>query len=136
MTGPVTWDLDDQVSNVNAGTVDMSQFSFVHPIASSLDRSSREYNSTNRWLLEASTVIGSNVSVYLIYFKTTAMGMSVTVTGSDNITQVIPTIVGESGYQSHKNLAWCSFSMNNLEAHSVYFSAKELTLDNLTPSIE
>jgi hypothetical protein len=128
MTGPVAYgDLADRVSNITTGTVDLLRFSFEHPIAYSLDRASQEYNSTNRWLLAASSATGSNVSVYTIYFKLMAHGtISITATGDDDISEMIP----------HAFYAGSSFSMTNLEAHAVYFSADELTLNDFMLSIE
>ena len=63
ITGPLPYGvMGDPVSNISTGVFGVYQFSFVHPTAYSLDRVSRGYNSTNRWLLAAPRAVGSNVT--------------------------------------------------------------------------
>ena len=128
ITGPVSYgDLAVRVSNITTGTVDIAQFSLEHPIMYSLNMSTRAYSSTGRWLMVASGAIGSNVSVYSIYFKAMVHGAySITATGNDDISKMIP----------HALYSGCSFYVANLEAHAVYFSADELTLNDFMLSIE
>jgi hypothetical protein len=128
ISGPVAYGaMADRVSNVTGGTTVMSQFSFVHPIAYSLDRESQFYSYTSRWDLNASTATGYNVTVCTIYISTMVHRIyQVTATGNDEIGKMIP----------HVLYVGCSFSVTNLQEHAVYFSADELTLDNFTLSIE
>jgi len=125
--GPETWGvLVNESSEIEMGEVSIQQFSFVHPIAYSLNRQSNTYTSTNLWMLKASSATGYNVTAYMIYFQATALGeITVTATGGDLIRNEIPF-----GYN-----AGTGVDVTNLSVHAICFNAGSMTLGNFVVSI-
>jgi len=128
LNGPQIYgQMPEEVTNITMGEVDISQFMFEHPISYSLDRSLETYTSTNLWLLQASSATGLNILAYSVYFKVTALSViTVIATGGDIMTDMIP-----EGF----NVGY-TFSTSDLEVHTIYFSAAELTLNQFVLSIE
>jgi hypothetical protein len=125
--GPETWGvLANESSEIEMGEVNIQQFSFVHPIAYTLNRQSNTYTSTNLWMLKASSATGYNVTAYMIYFQATALGeITVTATGGDLIRNEIPF-----GYN-----AGVGVDVTNLSVHAICFNADSMTLGNFVVSI-
>jgi hypothetical protein len=125
--GPVTYGaLKKKAMNVTIGELGTQQFSLEQPIAYSLNRPLKDYSSTNRWLLQASSATLTKLKTYVIYFHVTAMGYNIIATGDDNVYDVIP-----GGYNTGD-----SFTSGDTAVHIVYLSADELSLDDLALSIE
>ncbi len=125
--GPVTYGaLTKKAMNVTIGELGTQQFSLEQPIAYSLNRPLKDYSSTNRWLLQASSATLTKLQTYVIYFHVTAMGYSIFATGDDNVYDVIP-----GGYNTGD-----SFTSGDTAVHIVYLSADGLSLNDLVLSIE
>jgi len=127
ISGPVTWgSLTKAATNITVGQLAVAQFSFEHPMTYSLNRVTKTYTATNKWLLQASSASAINVQAYAIYFKVTAMGLVIDATGNDQMADVIP---GGMNVGS-------SFSSGVAMVQAVYLHTDKLTLIDMVLSIE
>jgi hypothetical protein len=125
--GPVTYGaLVEESSSMTMGRIDITQFSFEHPNAYSLDRPDNTFTNTNRWLLKSSSAIGLHVNAYMIFFKCTAVGVTVVATGEDSMIVTIPY-----GYNSGRAVV-----VYDLSVHAPFFSGDHLELGSFILSIE
>jgi hypothetical protein len=127
ITGPMTWQANDTVSEIVAGEVTISQFSFVHPITYTLDRTSKIVTYASEWQISATSVTGWNVTAYSIYFDVSAFGGLETVigVGSDDVHNIIP-----HGYTSGME-----FPITSITVDTVSFSVQQLSLSTFVLSI-
>jgi hypothetical protein len=127
ITGPATWkSMNNMVSNITTGRIDLPQFQLLHPSSYILDRHSKTFSANITWSLSASSATALKVSAFIVYFGVTGGEMvRIVATGSDNPNNLIPFGLNTGG----------GFNGLDVNVQPVYFAAAKLGLGSFVISI-